>query len=246
MQNILPKWITMGLGGLLLALVALLVVQKAYDLQVTFKNQKPANTISVSGEGKITVSPDMATVNIGVLTQGNGAQDVKDKNNTKINQITDFIKKQGIDPKDIATSQFNFYPTQDWSGGVAKITGYQGNQTVTVKVRNVDKDQKTLEIYRVTRPGEDFRNVSERVFGKRCVLKQKINRNAPINTQTSTARLVSDIGPFELSDISVVRAQSFPDDFNFRGTDVQYVCGMSVPPFMMQRVANAIYQQVLK
>lgn len=145
MQNILPKWITMGLGGLLLALVALLVVQKAYDLQITFKNQKPANTISVSGEGKITVSPDMATVNIGVLTQGNGAQDVKDKNNTKINQITDFIKKQGIDPKDIATSQFNFYPTQDWSGGVAKITGYQGNQTVTVKVRNVDKDQKTLE-----------------------------------------------------------------------------------------------------
>lgn len=108
------------------------------------------------------------------------------------------------------------------------------------------KDAKTLQIYSQTKPGQDFRSVAERVFGKRCVLKQKINRLEPVNTQTATTRLVSDLGPYEISDIAVIRAQSYPDDFNFCNTDPLYVCGMSVPPFMMQRVADQVFKQWLK
>jgi uncharacterized protein YggE len=141
----LPKWLVGCLGCLLIAFVALLIVQKAHDLQVTFKNQKPANTISVSADGKITATPDLAMVNIGVLTQGTSAQDVKDKNNTKINQITDFIKQQGVAEADITTAQFYFYPQQDYTGGAPRISGYQGNQTVTVKVHGIDKSQSVLE-----------------------------------------------------------------------------------------------------
>lgn len=145
MENILPKWLVNGLGGLLVVFVALLIIQQGYGFSQLMKNQKPVNTISVSADGKVTATPDLATVTIGVLTQGANAQDVKDKNNAKINKITDFIKKQGIDQKDITTSQMYFYPQQDWQSGTARITGYQGNQTVTVKIRNVDKDQKVLE-----------------------------------------------------------------------------------------------------
>ena len=141
----IPKWLVVSLGGLLIIFVALLIVQKARDLQASFKNQKPTNTISVSADGKVIATPDLATVTIGVLTQGSSAQDVKDKNNAKINKITDFIKQQGIDAKDINTAQFYFYPQQDWQNGTGVITGYQGNQTVTVKVRNINTDQSKLE-----------------------------------------------------------------------------------------------------
>lgn len=140
----IPKWLVQGLGGLLIAFVALLVVQKAHDLQTTFQNQKPANTISVSGEGKVTAVPDLATVNIGVLSQGTTAVDVKNQNNQKVNKVIDYIKAQGIDPKDINTSQFSFYPQQNYNSGQPVITGYQGNQTITVKVRGVDKSQDQL------------------------------------------------------------------------------------------------------
>ncbi len=145
MENqFLPKWIVQGLGGLLIAFVALLIVQKAHDLQVTFQNQKPVNTISVSGEGKVTAVPDLATVNIGVLSQGTTAVEVKNQNNDKVNKVIAFIKQQGISDKDISTSQFSFYPQQDYNNGTPKITGYQGNQTVTVKIRGVDKNQDAL------------------------------------------------------------------------------------------------------
>ena len=145
MENIFPKWLVQTLGGLLVAFVALLIVQKAHDLQTTFANQKPANTISVSGEGKVTATPDLATVSIGVLSQGSSAVDVKNQNNDKVNKVTAFIKQQGIDQADISTPQFSFYPTQDYNNGTPKITGYQGNQSVTVKVHGVDKDQTKLE-----------------------------------------------------------------------------------------------------
>ncbi len=39
------------------------------------------------------------------------------------------------------------------------------------------------------------------------------------------------------------RLQSFPDDFDFLDQKPGYVCGMSVPPFMMQRVSDQIHKQ---
>lgn len=45
--------------------------------------------------------------------------------------------------------------------------------------------------------------------------------------------------------IECQRLQSFPDDYDFRKTDPGYVCGMSVPPFMMQRIADQIERQWL-
>lgn len=144
MENVIPKWLVQGLGGLLIAFVAMLIVQKAHDLNQAFSNTKPANTISVSGEGRVTATPDLATVMVGVLSQGTSAVDVKNQNNDKVNKITAFIKAQGIEDKDITTSQFSFYPNQDYTNGTPKITGYQGNQTVTVKVRGIDKSQDQL------------------------------------------------------------------------------------------------------
>lgn len=42
------------------------------------------------------------------------------------------------------------------------------------------------------------------------------------------------------------RVQSFPEDYDFCGNNVQYVTGMSVPPNMMANVAEEVYAQWLK
>lgn len=144
-KNMMPKWLINALGGLLVVFVAMLIIQKGNDLKTVFKNQKPANTISVSAEGKVTAVQDLATVTIGVMSQGTTSADVKDQNNKKINKIIEFIKAQGIKDEDIKTSQFTFYPQQDWRSGAPVITGYQSDQTVTVKVRGIDKSQDVLE-----------------------------------------------------------------------------------------------------
>lgn len=93
-----------------------------------------------------------------------------------------------------------------------------------------------------TPPGKAFSDYHPKksFFNSKKLHPQKV----PL-TQTSTTRLLHWISPRQLSDQEVIRVQSFPEDYNFKGVDVQYVCGMSVPPLMMQRVAAAVLDQLL-
>ena len=43
-----------------------------------------------------------------------------------------------------------------------------------------------------------------------------------------------------------VATQTFPEDYDFMDQEVNYVCGMSVPPVMMANIASEVYRQWLK
>ena len=51
--------------------------------------------------------------------------------------------------------------------------------------------------------------------------------------------------PASISDRDIKLIQTFPQDFNFCGQNVQYICGMSVPPIMMKKIAEQIKIQML-
>lgn len=62
---------------------------------------------------------------------------------------------------------------------------------------------------------------------------------------TNVTANVSFHEPRFLNSVEVIRASTFPQDYNFCGNNVHYVCGMSVPPYMMYHVAKNIYNQWL-
>lgn len=51
--------------------------------------------------------------------------------------------------------------------------------------------------------------------------------------------------PGTISERDIKIIQTFPQDYNFCGNAPLYVCGMSVPPFMMRGVARAVAEQIL-
>lgn len=75
----------------------------------------------------------------------------------------------------------------------------------------------------------------------------KANPNAPANTIAAGA----DANPMHWNEprrfnvVECGRIQTFPDDYNYLHMKDNYLAGMSVPPFMMQRVADQIYKQLL-
>ena len=74
------------------------------------------------------------------------------------------------------------------------------------------------------------------------------NPNNPTSTLTASQPGIPirwDI-PRHFSAGEIKRIQTFPEDFNFLKTDPCYVMGMSVPPFMTQRVALEIYNHWFK
>lgn len=48
--------------------------------------------------------------------------------------------------------------------------------------------------------------------------------------------------PKYLSNSEIIKCSTFPSDYNFCGSNVGYVCGMSVPPVMMAQVASRVYE----
>lgn len=91
-------------------------------------------------------------------------------------------------------------------------------------------------------PGKSGHN-----YGASGFQVHKINQSAPARTATSQSwHTLHDQEPRNLSTLELTRIQSFPDDYAY-GKCVDrhagYVCGMSVPPFMTQRVALEIGRQ---
>ena len=101
----------------------------------------PARTITVSAEGKTTVSPDIAQISFSVVSQGQNPEALTTNNNDKMSAVIQFVKSQGIDAKDIKTTNYDLSPNYQWDKNTQRnfITGYTLTQTVLVKVRDLAK-----------------------------------------------------------------------------------------------------------
>lgn len=64
-------------------------------------------------------------------------------------------------------------------------------------------------------------------------------------TVTSAGEYIRFADRSLFSDQDFISCQTFPQDYDFDGNSVQYVCGMSVPPNMMANIATEVYRQWL-
>lgn len=94
-------------------------------------------TVTATGVGIVTGTPDILTVQLGVQTQAKAAGDALTDNNKKAADLIETLTAQGVDEKDIATSDLSIYPSYNSNG--TTITGYQVTNTVTATLRAVDK-----------------------------------------------------------------------------------------------------------
>lgn len=101
-----------------------------------------STTFDVTGEGKVTVKPNLANVSAGVSATGPTTTQVQNQINTIINKVSASLKDLGVDSKDIKTSNYNINPTYNES---QRITGYSANTTLTIKVRDIEKMGKVID-----------------------------------------------------------------------------------------------------
>jgi uncharacterized protein len=101
--------------------------------------QVKGDAFIASGEGKVSVTPDIAKISLGIQETGSSLKTVQSAVNTKSKTLTDAIKRLGIDEKDIKTSSYNVYPQYDYTTPTQKITGYQVSTSYQVTVRDFDK-----------------------------------------------------------------------------------------------------------
>ena len=102
--------------------------------------------ISVSATGKADVAPDMAILNLSVMREAETARAALDANTQAMATVLADMKAEGIDERDLQTSNFNinpryFYPKRQKDGAQEppKIVGYVVTNALTVRVRDLGK-----------------------------------------------------------------------------------------------------------
>ncbi|MEZ0219868.1 MAG: SIMPL domain-containing protein, partial [Tardiphaga sp.] len=111
----------------------------------------PPPTISVSGEGTVSVPPDLAVVDGGVTTDAKTAREAAEANNAAMAKVLAALKSAGIAEKDMQTSRLSLFPQYaqqtrpNPNPGPNVISGYRASNRVTIRVRDVTKVAGTID-----------------------------------------------------------------------------------------------------
>lgn len=97
-------------------------------------------TITVVGEGKVTLEPDIARVTIGVETVTNTVKDASDQNRAAVESVLAALAEQGIAEEDLQTSGFSIYAERFGPEGPLPEgdVRYRVSNNVMVTIRQLD------------------------------------------------------------------------------------------------------------
>ncbi len=112
-------------------------------------NVPATDTVTVQGSGQATLPPDVARISFTVENTALTVAKAQDATTKQTNAAIEFVKKQGVDEKDVKTLSYNISPQYSYPNpcpsGVScpdynrppKVTGYQVSQTIQVTMRNL-------------------------------------------------------------------------------------------------------------
>jgi len=101
--------------------------------------------ISVSGEGRVSVAPDMALLGIGVSTKEDTVAAANSAVQAAMDRLLSSLKADGIVDKDIQTSQFSISPEYDYQFSEPRLTGYRVTHMLQVKVSDIDRAGEVID-----------------------------------------------------------------------------------------------------
>ena len=102
--------------------------------------------ISVKGRGVVESAPDLATLQLGVVSVAKTAQLAADSNNRSMENILEILEREGIEEKDVETTNFNLTPQREFRKNLPPlIVGFQVSNTLMVKIHDLEKVGEVMQ-----------------------------------------------------------------------------------------------------
>jgi len=119
-------------------LLAALLVAAAITSFPVHAAERTDKLVTVTGEATVAAAPDMALIRIGVTSQGKNARAASDANAKEMTAVLAAISESGVAERDIQTTSLSLQPQYDPNKtGSARLIGFQANNQVTVKIRDI-------------------------------------------------------------------------------------------------------------
>jgi uncharacterized protein YggE len=146
------KWLFLVTLGLALALVVPVLsgcsspaAAQSTPSQVQISQQPQG--IWVSGTGEVSVTPDIAILQLGIVDQETTVAVAQTKASDAMNQVMKALTSAGVAAKDIQTGYFSISQRTRWDDQKQTdvVTGYQVSNMVTAKIRSLPQESYPLE-----------------------------------------------------------------------------------------------------
>ena len=168
------KWRLLLATGLTLTIIALgtagcetlsppsSTTKAAESLTGIFSQQSTG--IWVSGTGEVTVTPDIASLEVGVETQEASVSESMEKANEAMDRVMEALANNGVADKDIRTRRFRVRQRTTWNDQRQQevVIGYQVSNEVITKIRDIEKVGVIIDA--VVAAGGDYTRIDDLSF----------------------------------------------------------------------------------
>jgi uncharacterized protein len=96
-------------------------------------------TMTVTGQGTITVKPDTVTITLGIRTENKIVSQALSENAARANNMIQALKLIGIKDEEIDTASFSIYPKYEYKDGTSSLVGYEVEHIFDITVKDVSK-----------------------------------------------------------------------------------------------------------
>ena len=157
-------WLVAMSLALVLAIVGLVGCSAGSATVGTIDLRNQQEGIWVNGEGKVTVTPDIATLSLGVSAQAKTVAEAQSQAAEAMNKVMAALTDNGVAEKDIQTQHFSIDQVTKWDQDKQEeiVIGYRVTNMVTAKIRELDKVGSIIDA--VAAAGGDFTRINNIVF----------------------------------------------------------------------------------
>jgi hypothetical protein len=153
-------WLVAISLALVLAIVGLCGCAAGSTTVGTIDLNSQQEGIWVSGEGKVTVTPDIATLSLGISAQAASVAEAQSQAAEAMNKVMAALTDNGVAKKDIQTRYFRIDQVTRWDDETNEevVIGYRVTNMVTAKIREIDKIGPIIDA--VAAAGGDFTRIN--------------------------------------------------------------------------------------
>ncbi|MGP4108575.1 SIMPL domain-containing protein [Virgibacillus sp. L01] len=156
--------------------------------------------MTVTGISNLSVEPDVAEVQLEVVTEGMELSQVQQENANTMNQVIQALLQLGIARQNIQTTTYTINPKYDYVDGTQVFRGYEVTNAITVKVEMID--QAGIVIDTAVQNGINrVLNIQFTVKDKNIYYKQALSsalKDAYAKAQTLAETMQIGIAPYPI------------------------------------------------
>jgi hypothetical protein len=98
-----------------------------------------SRTLTVSGNGVVYLTPDIAYLSVGVHTEDADIAEAVSRNNDRTEAVVEALKDMGVTAEDIQTSNFSVWPMEDYDDNGSRYMKYVVDNTIYITIRDLSK-----------------------------------------------------------------------------------------------------------